>query len=186
MSKILCVAERANIKGVPEADRPKFRAEWEGRWKSDRRIRYILGLNSMVAGCQTRRRMNRLLALPVDVKTVNLLWPDCVPGTWDAAEGRVSALAIMHWIGTQPEEAEAPFDRIVLLGRRVGEAFALPADAAWGERFTVPDDKGWKSDPDGCVMILPHPSGRSTVLNDATLGSDIRAKVSRFVTGDVT
>lgn len=177
--KVLAVAERANVKGVP--DRLAFRAEWKARWEDpNRRIRYIMSLNSMIAGCATRIRMEGMLGVPADTKVVNLLCPDCVPGTWDVDMAKAAALDVMGYLRRE----ESAYEGIILFGRRVAAAFRVP-ECEWGSRFTVADapttEAPWKLDDEGVVMVLPHPSGRSTVLNDRGLREELRAKVAAFV-----
>lgn len=179
--KILAVAERAFVKGVPASELERFRAEWKTRWLNPgRRLRYMLALDSMKQGTKTRTRLETLLGLPPETKTINLLWPDGVSSTWDEQEARVSALTLMAYIGG----TESGVERLVLLGRKVADAFRVPAEYPWGTSLKIgAGDEAWVPDERGPVLILPHPSGRSTVLNDLTLRAHLRGKVAEFLSG---
>jgi len=69
---------------------------------------------------------------------INLLWPDPTPGAWDALEAKRVAAALSVHI--------AEYDRVILFGRKVSDAFNVPFKV--GCRF-------------GKYIPLPHPMGSS-------------------------
>lgn len=87
-------------------------------------------------------------------KWVNLLPPDTKPGTWDREDARVAALALLR-------HAAARGWRLALLGRRVAEAVSPLVRLEFARECTVMSPCG---DPVSCLP-LPHPGGRSRVLN---------------------
>jgi hypothetical protein len=74
----------------------------------------------------------------------------CV-GTWDRERAKVRAAQILNDHAGQPERV------LVLLGRKVAEAFGLADMPAFSSRQIIGGPR---------VVVLPHPSGRNMTWND--------------------
>src|SRR5574342_128001 len=110
----------------------------------------------------TRTRWRAMGGDHVD-RAANLLWPSGRVGDWDPLAARRHADRLL-------EVAGAKRHSLVLLGRRVEAAFGL-ARALWG---TIRDHRGVS------CLILPHPSGRSRVLNDPERRAAMRQALVDF------
>lgn len=160
MSDILCIAERVNDPAIPD----ERVARWQRYWCGKDRIDYILSTPAMTRG-STMGRLHRLLGFKPDL-VVNLLWPDNKIGTWDLAEARMSAGTVLDWLFD-----DRTFGGIILLGRRVVDAFGI-RDREWGT--TVAGPRGTP------MLLMPHPSGRNRLLNEASFCSRLRESAGRF------
>lgn len=103
----------------------------------------------MVKSCTTYRRLDSLLArrqLRVG-RVCNLLSPHYTSGAWDSSFAESMGKAVRQVSSQQ----QIP---LLLLGRRVGDAVA-------GERLEFGE-----SSSDGMLFLMPHPSGRSTIMSD--------------------
>ena len=78
---------------------------------------------------------------------INLLWPHPVPSEWDADEARRTAFVLSCYV--------AEYDRIILFGRRVCDAFDVPFKV--GATF-------------GAFIPLPHPLGSKKLWNKEFIG----------------
>lgn len=83
---------------------------------------------------------------------------------WSAPRARAAADAVL---AEMPER-----DRLVLLGRRVADAFGAPFDV--DPRAALPVER-WRGH---LVLVLPHPSGRSHLWNDRALPERVRAALA--------
>lgn len=168
LSRVLFIAERAHW---PEASYDlKTRAEgWDHSpvWR-------MLDTPAMSRG-RTRQRLAKLLGVWHDtLHVVNLLPPDRKSGTWDArkAEKYARALRDVLTVGTAPNVhqralAVTPPARIVLLGRRVGQA-VWPNSRVWLRPGTAAYYGGVPT------LYLPHPSERCRTWNDPAKAEDMQ------------
>lgn len=163
---ILCIGERVH---EPELRKDPAREQrWMEKWTGPQRLRCMLSTPAMTRG-QTRKNLLSTYFLPdKSVQVVNLLWPSAECGLWDTAQGRESARCIEDLL----VEDDSSWDRIMLLGRRVADAFGF-AHQMFGSRVTI----GFGAR----AIILPHPSGRSRVLNDARERDRIRLTAADFL-----
>lgn len=171
---ILCVAER--IHEPMHAGNEARRQHFKERWTGENRTRYVMAMPAMTHGA-TRGRLVKILGTH-EFKVINLLWPDFECGTWDVEEASKSAMAVMRYMSE--DEDGKKYTRLLMLGRRVAEAFRIPPDAEWGSAWSIGHD-GWEMCRCGAVMVLPHPSGRCRVMNDPHIGTAIRTKVQEFL-----
>ncbi len=155
---LIAVAERRNDRGAPAARLRRAARAW-----ARHPLACVLASHAMRQG-PSRTRLHNLLGLRPD-RVVNLLPPDRRPGTWDAWRAREVAALLGAW-------ARAHAHELVLLGRRVAEAFGV-GDLPFGAQAQV--DGGVR------VLVLPHPSGRSRYLNDPRTRPRVRRWVARFV-----
>ncbi len=135
----------------------------------------------------TRARLEGVLGLPKETQVRNLVWPDNRPGTWDADEARLSANHLREWLkddGHLVDGWDEPPSRekvagVVLLGRRVAEAWF----ADWDPRTTclLPWGGIYREAGLPPTILLPHPSGRSTTLNDPSVSETLRSVVREFL-----
>lgn len=161
---IIAVAERPHDPSLPAAEVLRLKRYW----REDRTFAMIQ-YEAMPRGV-TRNNLVKMLGFE-PARIINLMWPDRRSGTWDRGEAAVSARHLSRWIDGSPHVTG-----VVLLGRRVGDAF------------------GWKGMPFGFHLrtaylsgrcsheiLLPHPSGRSRVLNNPTERQRIASEIKNFV-----
>lgn len=122
------------------------------------------------AGCAGNRLQERILGL--STAHYLALWRTnlCSP-RWRAAEARIRAEDLL--VG--------PWRVIVMLGRKVGDAFGhvmgVPV-APWGTYLPPGSDK--------ILLSLPHPSGRNLAWNDPRAAGTARKLIDGLVPGLVT
>lgn len=146
---ILVIGERINDP-LMKLDRVRT---WKYMWRCENAIRFIMTTPGMVYG-PTRASLLKLLGTEPD-RIINLLPPDSKSGSWDIKLAEESANTLVKFLWT---EEGKKWDRVILLGRRVAEAFQYhTGKMEFGSDCHLASSK---------ILVLPHPSGRSTVLND--------------------
>lgn len=163
----------------------------------------MLSTSAITKG-STCRNLCNLIGKPRDqFKVINLLWPDSSQGSWDEAEGEASARVFSDWMircGHFTDEWVEPPARhevsaVLLLGRNVATAFGCgylefgttvgfirapdPESTAVNGMMHCPARRLPHVRVPG--MILPHPSGRSRVLNDPVQKFLIQNKLRRML-----
>lgn len=154
MIPVLVVGERVH--------EPRLSAEQVERWADlwrRRPLDCVLRTPALRRGA-TRSRLEQMLGRPAPL-CVNLLPPDRVPGSWEVAQSRAVASELLE----ARREGRLLVDRVVLLGCRVAAAFGatwswrLYSDFHWPDPTEPQEIQGLR------VLVLPHPSGRSRLLN---------------------
>jgi len=105
---ILAIGERFNLPVYVPVNRDSFK------------LRLQMGLYNY----GTRREFLDRMGVHWD-HGVNLLWPDPTPCAWDAAEARRTALVFTNNDGVTPGII-SKYDRVILFGERVCDAFDVP------------------------------------------------------------
>lgn len=124
-------------------------------------------------GCAGHRFCNDILGVTRHTYLATWRTNLCNP-TWSMREARKRASDLVH--------LDAPWTTIVLLGRKVAEAFSKITDGAlepfaFGTLNTTNGVDPWGQDIPWTIDIvsLPHPSGRNFLWNDPRRALDARA-----------
>jgi len=170
LPRIVAIAERGHVPDFSTDRIERCREAW-----ANHPVRAAMCLESMKPGTPTRRRLDAMLGFAVS-HVANLLPPSQVIGEWSDPEARRNAEQIWEHI---VDEADV---RVILLGRKVLRAVLGPT-ATWadGLRFgTTIKFPGWRNSP---ALFMPHPSGRSRVLNDPDEAKRLRAAALEWAHG---
>lgn len=92
-------------------------------------------------------------------------------GRWSARDARVKALGILE---------DSSRDDIILLGRKVAEAFEVALGLVAGELRPFTTARHAYRD----IICLPHPSGRCRVWNEAGAVERARALMARYLVSE--
>lgn len=159
---VFAVAERGYLPKVELRRRRNLEDLWD---RSP--VRCMVLLESMVRGCRSRKRLEKMLGRDVS-RVMNLLPPDSTCGTWDSTWAAKNAgLLQRHFMDTFRGPT---MPKIVLLGRRVSIAWGC-GDLEWGSTWKMGEIPH---------ILLPHPSGRSRVLNSPEWKDRIQDRIKEF------
>jgi hypothetical protein len=134
-------------------------AHWAVEWDVAP-LRSVILCPAFVDG-PTKSKLDAMF--PHESRRVNLLWPSPVPGDWDSCRAAMVADRVRCWIIDTGRQA-------VLLGRKVAKAFSVEGPFfSSGASDLMP------------YLLLPHPSGRSRVLNDRAAWHKMCHAVEEFI-----
>ena len=148
MKPVVAIGERVNSPSMTDLRVAHWRQKWEAN-----SVSCICNTPAMVHGATKERLFDLTSLRPGEVQIVNILPPDNKCGTWDKDLAELCAVRLLTWMQT----VNCPWERIILLGKRVSETLVDRTDVEFG---TVYDLVGTPA------LCYPHPSGRSHYLNE--------------------